>query len=139
MKYACIVLAVLSVLCLMALNYQDAALSTARERLATAQTVNAENAKALEVLTRSMSINERAITGWNEDRTTIAQLRATTRQSIREAMKDEMFKIWATGVVPADGWRMLRQPTDKDGSGAKPAAPDPDAGMPGNGHSGKRQ
>lgn len=139
MKYLCAALCALFVLVLVALYFLCDALTVAKHDLAVAHAVNAENAKSVEALTRSVSISERAIAGWDEDRVTIAQLRATTRQSIREAMKDEMFKIWATGVVPVDGWRMLHQSTGKDGSYPKDAPRSPDAGVPGNGNSRKRE
>lgn len=139
MKYLCAALGVLLVLVLVAFCFTNDALTDARHDLAVAHAVNAENAKSVEAMNRSVSISERAITGWDEDRVTIAQLRATTRQSIREAMKDEMFKIWATGAVPADGWRMLHKSTGKDGSYPKDAPRSPDAGVPGNSNSPKRQ
>ncbi len=139
MKYVCAALIVV-VLALGWFYYgANSELTVTKASLATAKAVNDENAKSFARLERSMSISERAITGWDDDRTTIAQLRATTRQSIREAMKDEMFKIWATGAVPSDGWRMLRQSTDQNGSGAKNPSRNSDAGVPGDRNPGKRQ
>ena len=46
---------------------------------------------------------------WDEDRTTIAQIRNETRKAIKEAMKDETFKAWANTSVPANAWSLLQQ------------------------------
>lgn len=114
-------------------------LDATKAALDTERAVNEANAKAFARMERSMDITDGVMAGWNADRTTLTEIRATTRQTIREAMKNDVFKNWASHPVPPDAWRLLRQ-TDGKNTVQRPAAPGgADAGLPGNAHPGGGQ
>ena len=85
----------------------SAELTDTRTNLAVAEGVNKANIEATARLERSMGNTDKVLSGWNEDRTTLAGVRSATRQAIKEAMRDETFKAWAVSPVPPDAWRML--------------------------------
>lgn len=121
MKYLCAALAsalavaVVSLLVLVWLYRSTSAdLADTRTSLAVAEGVNKANEEATARLERSMGNTDKVLAGWNEDRTTLAGVRSATRQAIKEAMRDETFKAWASSFVPAD------------------------AGLPGNANTGER-
>ena len=115
-------------------------LTDTKTALAVAEGVNKANAEATARLERSMGNTDKVLAGWNEDRTTLAGVRSAARQAIKEAMRDETFKAWASSLVPADGWRLLRETPDahKDSAGASGTSGQPDAGLPGNGNTTER-
>lgn len=108
--------------------------------LSVAEGVNKANAEATARLERSMGNTDDVLAGWNEDRTTLAGVRSAARQAIKEAMRDETFKAWASSLVPVDAWRLLNAPSDahKDGAGSAGSPGQPDAGLPGNGNTTER-
>ena len=106
--------------------------------LAVAEGVNKANAEAIARLERSVEITDTVLAGWNEDRTTLAGIRSAARQAIKEAMRDETFKNWASGAVPADAWRVLHEAPgadtgSSDTSRASGGAAGPVPGVPGPG------
>ena len=114
-------------------------LAATKTSLAAAEAANESNRAAIARLERSMENTDKVLAGWNEDRTTLAGVRSATRQAIREAMRDETFKAWASGVVPADAWRLLREAPDQNGNGSSVAPGGASGGLPGNVNTGKRQ
>jgi hypothetical protein len=116
-------------------------LGAARTSLETAQAVNDANIQAQEKLERSMAATDKALAAWDQDRTTLAGVRAAARQAIKEAMRDETFRSWAVQPVPADAWRLLRETPDPDrnADGVDRAAGGSDGGLPAIGDPGKRQ
>ena len=141
MNYVCAALCAVALLLGYLYHDADRELSDTKARLETAKAVNDANAKAAERLQRSIENTDRALAGWNEDRTTLAGIRSATQQAIKEAMNDEIFKAWATGVVPDDAWRLLHATPDsrKNSSGTAGPSVQPAAGLPGNAASKKRQ
>lgn len=115
-------------------------LTDTKTALAVAEGVNKANAEATARLERSMGNTDDVLAKWNEDRTTLAGVRSATRQAIKEAMRDETFKAWASSPAPADAWRLLNGSPDahKDGAGAAGSPGQPDAGLPGNANTGQR-
>ena len=112
----------------------SAELTDTRTNLAVAEGVNKANIEATARLERSMGNTDKVLSGWNEDRTTLAGVRSATRQAIKEAMRDETFKAWAVSPVPPDAWRMLdkkfiRYPYEDFAPGS---AGRPDGGLSGN-------
>ena len=131
-----------AVLLLLGWLYRDACteLTDAKTDLVVAEGVNKANAEATARLERSMGNTDDVLAKWNEDRTTLAGVRSATRQAIKEAMRDETFKAWASSLVPPDAWRLLNDSphSDKDGAGAAGSPSQPDAGLPGNGNTTER-
>lgn len=114
-------------------------LATTKTSLAAAEAANESNRAAIARLERSMENTDKVLSGWNEDRTTLAGVRSAARQAIREAMRDETFKAWASGAVPADAWRLLREAPDQNGNGSSVPSGGASGGLPGNANTGKRQ
>lgn len=92
-----------------ALYLSDRKLEAAQAELAVAEEINKINLKSIEQLERTIKTTDKIMAQWDEDRTTIAQIRNETRKAIKEAMKDEVFKVWANTAVPNDVWRVLQQ------------------------------
>lgn len=135
MKYLCAGLCV--AMLLLGWFYQSihTELVDTKTALAVAEGVNKANADAMERLERSIEITDSVLAGWNEDRTTLAGIRSAARQAIKEAMRDETFKNWASGAVPADAWRVLHEAPDADtggpgASGTSGGAAGPVPGVP---------
>lgn len=114
-------------------------LADTKTSLAAAEAANESNRAAIVRLERSMENTDKVLSGWNEDRTTLAGVRSAARQAIREAMRDETFKAWASGAVPADAWRLLREAPDPNGNGSSVPSGGASGGLPGNVDTGKRQ
>ncbi len=76
-------------------------LTDTKTALAVAEGVNKTNAEATARLERSMANTDTVVAGWNEDRTTLAGVRSVIRPAIKEAMRDEVFKNWASSLAPA--------------------------------------
>ncbi len=140
MKYLCAALA--AAVLLLGWLYRSASteLADTKTSLAVAQGVNKANEEATAQLKRSMNSTDAVLAKWNEDRTTLAEVRSATRQAIKEAMRDETFKAWASSPAPAAAWRMLREAVDarKNSAGAPGSSGQPAAGLPGNADSGER-
>ena len=100
-------------------------LADARANLAVAENVNKANAEAIARLERSIINTDAVLAGWSKDRATLAGVRDAARTAIKEAIRDdETFKDWASGSVPPDAWRLLRDADNrKDGTGGA-IAPD---------------
>jgi hypothetical protein len=113
-------------------------LQETKASLAVAEQVNAANKEAVERMERRMESTDRIVAGWNTDRTILAGVRNTVRQGIREAMQNEVFKVWGVGIAPADAWRMLATDIDASGSGSDGSAVRTDAGLSGNTNTDKR-
>jgi hypothetical protein len=111
----------------------------AKAALAAAEKVNEANREAVRRLELSMQATDRALAGWNEDRTTLAAVRGAARQAIREAMQDENFKVWASSPAPGAAWRLLNEAADANGNGGSVSANGPFGGLPGNAASRQRQ
>lgn len=114
-------------------------LAAAKTSLASALAVNEANNAAVERLERGLENTEKTLAGWNEDRTTLAAVRNATRQAIREAMRDETFKAWASAPAPAAAWRLLRETPDADANGSSDSSGGAAGRLPGNSDSAKRQ
>ena len=138
MKYA--VSALLGIIALLGWFYHSASveLTETKQSLAVAIEANETNVKAIARLERSIDNTNQVVAAWDQDRTTLANIRNTTRQAIKEAMRDETFKAWASAPVPADAWRMLRESIDQNGNCASGSAGCPVDGLPGNSSGGKR-
>ncbi len=115
-------------------------LADTKTALAVAEGVNKANTEATALLERSMNNTDSVLLGWDKDRTTLDGVRSATRQAIKEAMRDEVFKTWASTLVPADAWRLLNQAGDgrKDGADTPDSPGQPDAGLHGNDDSTER-
>lgn len=109
MKYLYPILITALVMLGLALYLSERKLEEARAELAVAEEVNKINLKSIEQLERSIKTTDKIMAEWDEDRTTIAQIRNETRKAIKEAMKDETFKAWANTSVPANAWSLLQQ------------------------------
>jgi transcriptional regulator len=128
-------------LAVMGLLYRSASgdIERARIDLAVAEQVMKADKAAIERLEQSIAVTDRIIDEWNEDRTTLAQVRSTARQAIKEAMRDETFKVWAASLAPPDAWRVLGANVDAHGNAAVGPSLGATGGLPGNADSGKRQ
>ena len=107
--------------------------------LAVAEAVNESNQAEISRLERSMANTDKILAGWNADRTTLAGVRSATRQAIKEAMRDETFKAWASSSAPDDAFRLLGQAFGEDGNHSSGSAGRPADGLPGNSDPGKRE
>ena len=138
MRYLCVALAVAVLVLGWLYRSASTELADTKTSLAVAEGVNNANAEATARLERSMGNTDKVMSAYNKDRTTLAEVRNTTRQAIREAMRDETFKAWASSVPPADAWRLLRETPypHKDSAGASGSSGRSDAGLPGNGNPG---
>ena len=98
MKYVCAALC--AALLVMGWLYRSAnnELADTKTSLAVALEANETNRKAIARLERSIENTDNILAGWNEDRTTLAGVRSATRQAIKEAMRDETFKAWASSL-----------------------------------------
>lgn len=117
-------------------------LAATKTSLAAAEAANESNRAAVARLERSMENTDKVLAGWNEDRTTLAGVRSATRQSIREAMRDETFKAWASSPAPDDAWRLFREATLSGGANENDSSvPSGRAsgGLPGNADPATRQ
>ena len=139
MKYA--VAGLCAALMLLGWLYSNACteLTDTKTALAVAEGVNKANAEATARLERSMGNTDDVLAKWNEDRTTLAGVRSATRQAIKEAMRDETFKAWASSLVPADAWRLLNETPGANGNGPAESADGPASGLPRNEDSHKRK
>ena len=99
--------------------YRDAnnELTDTKTALAVAVEANKANQESIARLERSIGNTNEVLAKWNEDRTTLAEVRSATRQAIKEAMRDETFKAWAASLVPDSAWRLLREAPGADGNG----------------------
>ena len=114
-------------------------LTDTKTALAVAEGVNKANAEATARLERSMGNTDKVLAGWNEDRTTLAGVRSAARQAIKEAMRDETFKAWASSLVPDPAWRLLRETPGANGTGTSEASGGTASGLPGNGNPRERK
>ena len=114
-------------------------LADTKTSLAVAMEANKTNQAAIARLERSIGNTDEVLAKWNQDRTTLAEVRSATRQAIKEAMRDETFKVWASSLVPDAGWRLLNETPGADGNGTTQPAGRSDAGLPGNGNSKERK
>ena len=110
-----------------------------RAELSAAVQANEENKKAIERLEHSIENTNAVLAEWNKDRTTLAEVRSATRQAIKEAMRDETFKVWASSLVPDSAWRLLNEAPGADRNGTAGSAGRSDAGLPGNNNPEKRK
>lgn len=101
----------------------DQDLRIAKADLSAAQMVNKINQDSITRLERSIDTTDRVLAGWNEDRTTLAQIRITTQRTIKEAMTDEIFRNWGSTPVPTHAWQLLQSAgSGADGNGQLPTA-----------------
>jgi len=112
MKY--IVAALCAAVLLFGWLYRNAnnQLFVVKGELATAQAVNVENAQAMAALQHSVETTDKVLADWNQDRTTLAAVRNTARQAIKEAIhanNNESLRAWADTPVPGDAWGLLRK------------------------------
>ena len=114
-------------------------LADTKTSLAVALEANETNRKAIARLERSIENTDNILAGWNEDRTTLAGVRSATRQAIKEAMRDETFKVWASSLVPDSAWRLLNEAPGAERNGTAGSAGRSDAGLPGNVNPQKRK
>lgn len=110
-----------------------------RAELSAAVQANEENKKAIERLEHSIENTNAVLAEWNKDRTTLAEVRSATRQAIKEAMRDETFKAWASSLAPGGAWRLLRETPGANGNGTSDASGGTASGLPGNGNPGERK
>lgn len=110
----------------------DAKLTDTQKTLAVAEAANATNLKAIERLERSIAATDKVVSGWNQDRQTLAGVRSATKQAIREAMRDETFKAWANALVHPDAIRLFNAPIGADGNDSAGATGGADGRLPGN-------
>ena len=133
MKY--VIAALFSALLLLGWLYRstNAELAGTKTALAAAESANKANAEAIMRFERSMLNTDAVLSGWNEDRTTIAGIRDTVRQSFGEVM-DEKFKAWRALPVPPDAWRLLLEAphNHKNSNGPSNSTVQPHAALPGN-------
>ena len=114
-------------------------LADTKTSLAVAVEANKTNQEAIVRLERSIGNTNEVLAKWNEDRTTLAEVRSATRQAIKEAMRDETFKVWASSLVPDSAWRLLNEAPGANRNGTAGSTGQPDAGLPGNGNPSKRK
>jgi transcriptional regulator len=128
-------------LAVIGLLYHNASgdLDRARTDLAVAEQVMQADKVAIKRLEQNIAVTDRIMDEWNEDRTTLAQVRNTARQAIKEAMRDETFKSWAASLAPPDAWRVLGAAVDAHANGAADPSGGVAGGLPGNSGTGKRQ
>lgn len=93
------------------LYWNNGKLSDARSALALAEQANAENIKVIKHLENSLELTDSILAAWDQDRTTLEQVRKETRRLIAEAMKDENFKAWANSAAHHDCLRLLQEAT----------------------------
>lgn len=139
MKYVCAALC--AALLVMGWLYRSAnnELADTKTSLAVALEANETNRKAIARLERSIENTDNILAGWNEDRTTLAGVRSATRQAIKEAMRDETFKAWASSLAPGGAWRLLRETPGANGNGTSEASGGTASGLPGNGNPRERK
>ena len=109
MKYVYPVFITALIMMGIALYLSERKLEATQAELAVAEEINKINLKSIEQLERTIKTTDKIMAQWDEDRTTIAQIRNETRKAIKEAMKDEVFKVWANTPVPAGAWSVLQQ------------------------------
>lgn len=109
-----------------------------KSALSVAEAVNESNRAEIMRLERSMSNTDKVLAGWSEDRTTLAEVRNATRQAVKEAMRDETFKAWASTAAPASAWGLLRETGDAAQDCPSDPADGAACGLPGNADPGKR-
>jgi hypothetical protein len=114
-------------------------LTETRANLSAAVEANRAQSEAIQRLERSIVNTDKVLAEWNTDRTTLAGIRNTTRQAIKEAMRDETFKTWASSLVPPDAWRVLGSDSNADEKGAAGSTRGAASGLPENADPGKRQ
>lgn len=115
-------------------------LASTKTSLATVNAANELNLEAISLLERSIKNTDTVLAGWDADRTTLAGVRNATRQAIREAMRDEIFSLWASAPAPTDAWRLLRSDTHHSNeNGSTGSTGGTTGGLPGNADTGKRQ
>lgn len=121
--------------------YRDAnnELTDTKTALAVAVEANKANQESIARLERSIGNTDEVLAKWNQDRTTLAEVRSATRQAIKEAMRDETFKAWAASLVPDSAWRLLREAPGADGNDITQPAGRTDARLPGNDNPGVRK
>lgn len=110
-----------------------------KSALSLSEAVNASNHAEIVRLERSMSNTDKVLAGWSEDRTTLAEVRNATRQAVKEAMRDETFKAWASSAAPGNAWRLLRETDSANRDCPFDPADGTACGLPGNADTGKRQ
>lgn len=139
MKYACA--ALFAALLLLGWLYHCASdeLVTVKTNLAAAKAANEANQAAILRLERSIKNTNAVLAGWDKDRTTLAGVRSATKQAIKEAMQDEVFKRWCKDPAPDFAWRLLGEAIGSDRD-SYPVSTDSTAGrLPGNSNTNKRQ
>jgi hypothetical protein len=140
MKY--VVAALIAALLLLGWLYRSAnkELVDIKGELATAQAVNAENARTMANLERSIQTTDKVLADWNQDRTTLAGVRNATRQAMKEAIHDENFKTWADSLVPSAAWSLLREnyPIGADADYSAQPSGGAAGGLPGNANTNQR-
>lgn len=114
-------------------------LADTKTALAVAVEANKTNQEAIARLERSVRNTDEVLAKWNEDRTTLAEVRSATRQAIKEAMRDETFKAWASSLAPGGAWRLLRETPGANGNGTSDASGGAASRLPGNGNPRERK
>ena len=136
-----IIAALCAALLLLAWLYRSAnnELADTKTALAVAVEANKTNQEAIARLERSVRNTDEVLAKWNEDRTTLAEVRSATRQAIKEAMRDETFKAWASSLAPGGAWRLLRETPGANGNGTSDASGGAASRLPGNGNPRERK
>jgi glycyl-tRNA synthetase beta subunit len=144
-KYGIAILAVFSgalVILLLVLGFffhrTSAELADLQSKYELVEAVNEANKKAIARLDKNIESTDRIMSGWNENRTTLSALRDEMRRAVKEAMKDEVYKAWASTMAPDSAWRMLREASDKIRNNSAGTAKGAAAKLPGAGDPGKR-
>lgn len=114
MKYLCAGLAAALFLVGGLYWWTNGRLADAKVELAAAEEANEAGRLAISRLERSIATADNILAAWNEDRTTLAQVRAETRKAVNEAMRDEAFKAWVLNPAPADAFRLWREAVGQD-------------------------
>ena len=95
-------------------------LGEAKKTAALAQARAEAKEQTITDLRASMGITDKAVGNWAKDRTTLANVRSATEAAVKEAMRDESYRVWASGPVHPDAWRMLEDLAAGAGLGPAP-------------------
>jgi hypothetical protein len=136
-KYAAIALSVLLAICVGACIYIGYNYVDAKEQLSIAASVNEANNESILRMERSANATDKIISGYNNDRTLLNNIRSEVRKAIREE-SDAILKEWRNATVPDGAWRLLGQTLDTTQRNNSRAANGTSTGLPGNTSSGTR-